>query len=112
MNNLGDIKSLFAIHWFWLSGIHSSDRSQPAATGYRNNTSGALVNVGTWGPYNSSSSYASGNINASHLAFGSGDVKPLNTSNRANALSVRCVQHLRSCFRRKGRAAFFFLTWK
>jgi len=66
------------------------------ATGYRNNTTGALVNVGTWGAYYSSSPLLSGNIDASHLAFGSGDVHPLNNANRANALSVRCVQHLRS----------------
>ncbi|MBD5067779.1 MAG: hypothetical protein HDT51_00215 [Alistipes sp.] len=52
------------------------------------------MNVGTWGAYYSSSSYAAGNINAAHLAFGSGEVHPLNTANRANALSVRCVQHL------------------
>ena len=56
------------------------------------------MNVGTWGAYYGSSSFAAGNPNASHLAFGSGEVNPLNTANRANALSVRCVQHLRLLF--------------
>ena len=69
------------------------------AAGYRNESSGALTNVGARGAYWASSSYAAGNINASHLTFGSGDVNPLNTANRANALSVRCVQaSARSCY--------------
>jgi len=68
------------------------------AAGLRHPSSGALTNVGTWGAYYGSSSFAAGNPNASHLAFGSGEVNPLNTANRANALSVRCVQHLRLLF--------------
>lgn len=68
------------------------------AAGLRHPSSGALTNVGTWGAYYGSSSFAAGNPNASHLAFGSGEVNPLNTANRANALSVRCVQHLHGCF--------------
>ncbi len=64
----------------------------PGATGNRNNASGALVSVGTWGAYYASSPLLAGNVNASHLAYGSGDLHPLNNANRANALSVRCVQ--------------------
>lgn len=51
------------------------------------------MNVGTWGAYYGSSSFAAGNPNASHLAFGSGEVYPLGTAHRAGALSVRCVQN-------------------
>ena len=52
------------------------------------------MSVGTWGAYYASSPLLAGNVNASHLAYGSGDLHPLNNANRANALSVRCVQHL------------------
>ena len=69
------------------------------AAGYRHRESGALTAVGTEGTYASSSSYAAGNINAGILWFGAGNVNPLNNGNRANARSVRCVQHLlRGCF--------------
>ena len=50
--------------------------------------------VGTNGYAWSSSSYAAGNLNAGNLNFNSGNVNPLNNTNRANGLSVRCVQHL------------------
>ncbi|MDE6069639.1 MAG: fibrobacter succinogenes major paralogous domain-containing protein [Alistipes sp.] len=65
------------------------------AAGYRHESSGALTNVGTWGLYFSSSSYAAGSINAGYLNFNAGNVNPLNNANRASGLSVRCVQHLR-----------------
>ncbi|WP_302585628.1 hypothetical protein [uncultured Alistipes sp.] len=69
------------------------------ATGYRNTSTGALSNVGANGNYWSSSSYAAGNPNAGDLNFNSGAVNPLNNPNRANGLSVRCVQHLHgNCF--------------
>ncbi len=66
------------------------------AAGLRARETGALANVGTNGYYWSSSSYCAGNINAGNLNFGSGNVYPLNWNNRANAFSVRCVQHLQA----------------
>ena len=51
-----------------------------------------MTNVGTWGLYFASSSYAAGSINAAYLRFESGNVNPLNNANRASGLSVRCVQ--------------------
>ena len=54
--------------------------------------------IGTEGNYWSSSSYAAGNINAGRLNFNSSNVNPLNTGNRANGFSVRCVQHLQAAF--------------
>ncbi len=65
------------------------------ATGYRHNDTGALASVGAGGYAWSSSTYASGNINAGFLNFNATWVNPLNNTNRANGLSVRCVQHLR-----------------
>jgi len=64
------------------------------AAGYRHVTTGALTNVGTEGDYWSSSSYASGNINAGFMSFNATWVNPVNNTNRANGLAVRCVQHL------------------
>ena len=64
------------------------------AAGYRLRETGALGGVGSEGNVWSSSSYAAGNINAGRLNFNAGNVNPLNTGNRANAFSVRCVQHL------------------
>ena len=66
----------------------------PPAAGNRNRETGALTSVGANGNYWSSSSYAAGNVNAGNLWFNSGNVNPLNNTNRANGLSVRCVQHL------------------
>jgi len=82
---------------------YSIQRLPPIATGYRHNTTGALTNVGTNAYYYSSSSFATGNINAGYLNFNSGNVNPLNNANRAAALSVRCVQHLRG-----GKLFLFF----
>ena len=66
----------------------------------RNNSSGALAEVGTRGLVYASSSYAAGNHNAGFLDFNASNVYPLNNANRAAALSVRCVQHLQGCFSR------------
>lgn len=66
--------------------------------GNRHRESGALAVVGAEGIVWSSSSYAAGNHNAGNLWFHSGNVNPLNNSNRANAFSVRCVQHLLGLF--------------
>lgn len=63
-----------------------------AAAGFRDCTTGALLDVGMQGDAWSSSSYASGNYNAGYLAFNASLVNPLNGTNRANGLPVRCVQ--------------------
>lgn len=51
-----------------------------------------MFDVGVQGDAWSSSSYASGNYNAGYLAFNASLVNPLNGTNRANGLPVRCVQ--------------------
>ena len=66
------------------------------ATGYRNNTTGALTNVGGHIDYWSSSTHASGSNNATFLRYWQGELGPLYGTNRANAFSVRCVQHLQA----------------
>ncbi len=81
-----------------LRRIPHSDCSTAPAAGYRNTTSGALGNVGTHGWYWASSPFFSGDEQAGHLWLHAGAVKPLDDSQRANALSVRCVQHLRLLF--------------
>lgn len=68
------------------------------ATGFRHVTTGALTSVGTEGRVWSSSSNYAGNRNAGLMWFHSGLVNPLDNSNRANAFSVRCVQHLLELF--------------
>ncbi|MDE5579076.1 MAG: fibrobacter succinogenes major paralogous domain-containing protein [Alistipes sp.] len=78
------------------SSCHSSERSlRTPATGYRHYSSGALTSVGEGSWCWSSSSYAAGSVNAGDMGFRSNNVNPLNSDNRANGLSVRCVQHLR-----------------
>ncbi len=62
------------------------------ASGYRNNSSGALNNVGSNGYYWSSSPNSSSSNNAGNLNFNTSNVNPLNNNNRANGFSVRCVQ--------------------
>ncbi|MDE6374978.1 MAG: fibrobacter succinogenes major paralogous domain-containing protein [Alistipes sp.] len=79
------------------SGIQSSD-CRKVASGNRNNTTGALNVVGTYGYSWSSSPYAAGSANVSILRFLASEMTPLNSNNRANAFPVRCVQHLRGCF--------------
>jgi len=66
---------------------------QHPASGYRHNSSGALTNVGSEGDYWSASPYAVGSGNAGFLNFNSnGNVNPLNNTNRANGLPVRCAR--------------------
>ena len=67
------------------------------ASGYRVNTTGALNNVGAQGLCWSSSP-ASGSVNAGGLNFNSTYVGPVPDHNRANAFTVRCVQHLQAVF--------------
>ncbi len=76
------------------------------SSGYRNRGSGSLNEVGTWGGSWSSSPNASGSANASHLNFNASNVNPLNSTNRANGLPVRCVKYLRFPAR-KGSIDFF-----
>ena len=80
----------------WFGGNHDTDHAGslflPAA-GCRDRSTGALTNVGTYGYYWSSSSYAAGNRNAGSLSFHSGAVYPLYYNYRAYAFSVRCVRN-------------------
>ncbi len=72
---------------------HPSQRSSLApASGYRHTATGALGGIGVEGTALSSSPLASGHNNASRILFNAGNVGPFNGTNRAYALSVRCVQ--------------------
>ncbi len=72
---------------------HPSQRSSLApASGYRHAATGALGGIGVEGTALSSSPLASGHHNASRLIFNADYVDPFNGTNRAYALSVRCVQ--------------------
>ncbi len=62
------------------------------AAGYRYNATGALTSVGAGGWCWQSSSYAADNCNAGQYGFRESYVNPLNDANRADAVSVRCVQ--------------------
>ena len=63
-----------------------------AASGYRNNASGALTNVSSNGNY---WTYApNSQTNARNLNFNSGNVNPLNNNNRSNGFSVRPCREL------------------
>ncbi|WP_304953963.1 hypothetical protein [uncultured Alistipes sp.] len=73
--------------------IHPAIATAPAS-GYRNNTTGALGEVGTTGRYWSSSTYASGNYNGAFLRLDAGLINPLDNGNRTTGRAVRCVQHL------------------
>jgi len=63
------------------------------ATGYRNNSNGALNNTGSNGYYWSASPNSSTSNNASILNFNSSNVNVNNSNNRANGNTVRCVEH-------------------
>lgn len=60
------------------------------ASGYRNNSSGGLNNVGSNGNYWSAAPASA--TNAYNLNFNAGNVNPLNNNNRANGFSVRPVR--------------------
>ena len=79
----------------WFGGNHDSDHKGslflPAA-GLRRSNSGELANTSSNGYYWSSSPYYGGYGYAGCLYFGSGGATPLNSSNRANGFSVRCVR--------------------
>ena len=77
-----------------LCRIHPSDCYYETAAGIRNCTSdGGLYNVGTNGRYWSSSPYSATDPWGGYLNFNSSAVDPRNNNNRANGLSVRCVQN-------------------
>ncbi len=81
-----------------LRGMLPSDCFPAPAAGYRHYGTGAYTPDG-YGDYWSSSPALSGDHRAGYLAFNSGNVKPLNSSQRACGFAVCCVQHLhRSCF--------------
>ena len=63
-----------------------------AASGYRNRASGGLSNVGSGGYYWSAAQYSADY--AYGLYFGSGDVYPLDGSNRAYGFSVLPVRRI------------------
>ena len=65
---------------------------QPVA-GYRNNSNGTLINVGSNGNYWSSS--VSG-TNARNLNFNSSNAN-MNSNNRANGFSARCIKENNFC---------------
>jgi len=78
---------------------HSFQRLLTApAAGHRTNDAGTLLDAGLYGRCWSSSPYASGDHNAGYLRFWAKEVTPLYNMKRANAISVRCVQHLPNCF--------------
>ena len=78
---------------------HSFQRSpRMPATGYRNRDTGILASVGTHIGFWSSSTDASASAFATYLRYWSGELGPIFGHSRANALSVRCVQHLQADF--------------
>ncbi len=70
----------------------SDSGKQRPASGYRHATSGALTNVGSEGDSWSASPNAEDSDNAGNLNFNSGNVNPLNNTNRSNGLPVRCAR--------------------
>ncbi|MCM1249938.1 MAG: hypothetical protein NC209_02185 [Alistipes sp.] len=68
------------------------------ASGYRNETTGALGDVGVAGRYWASTAGSASSANAGFLFFGATNVNPLNEGSRAIGRSVRCVQHLQLLF--------------
>ncbi|WP_455592571.1 hypothetical protein [Bacteroides sp.] len=64
------------------------------ASGLRWREHGGLWNVGIEGDCRSSSSSGIGSINGGYLNFNSGNVNPVNSTNRTYAFALRCVQEL------------------
>lgn len=62
------------------------------AVGYRNDYSGALGNVGSYGYFWSASPNPSSSNDAYSLYFYNGSVSPASNSNRSSGYSVRCVR--------------------
>ena len=79
------------MYWQWLLV------SWFPGAGNRNNSTGVLTNVGVNGYLWCSSPNASGSANGGYFLSGSdGTVNTTNNTNRANALTVRCVSELAS----------------
>lgn len=72
------------------------------ASGYRDNASGGLTNIGSNGNYWTYSSNSQ--TNARNLNFNSSNVNPLNNNNRANGFSVRPCQAFK-------KDALFLFQW-
>lgn len=79
--------------WSWNNGAasHTSGLKLPAS-GYRYNSDGSLNFVGSFGRYWSSSPYGSDGGYSYSLLFQSSLLLPVESSNRARGLAVRCVQ--------------------
>ncbi len=68
------------------------------ASGYRTRMTGELMGIGTECNIWSSSPAAGSGANVSYLFFDSSRFYSEYSGYRAHAFSVRCVQHLQSCF--------------
>ncbi|MCM1216547.1 MAG: hypothetical protein NC548_18740 [Lachnospiraceae bacterium] len=82
----------------WFGGNHNTDHEGSLflpASGFRDRETGALAAVGTVGLCWFSSPAAAGNVNAGYLYFYSGNVGPLNNTDRPSAFPVRCVRNLK-----------------
>ena len=79
----------FANGWYFKKNENDSSGAFFPASGYRNNSSGGLTNVGISGFCWSAGVSA---INAYYLSFSSGGVSPLSASSRASAFPVRPVK--------------------
>lgn len=88
-------QSVFMFGLYCLSADTFIPVTALSAAGYRNNSTGALTNVGTNGNYWSASPNGT---NGYYLNFNSTNVNPANNNNRANGFSVRCVAAFISIF--------------
>ena len=81
-----------------LRRIPLSDCLSAPAAGYRARETGILDAVGTGGHWWLSSSFATGNLHAGSLDFGTESVSSLGWLTRSYGVSVRCVQHYTTAF--------------
>ncbi|MDE6045788.1 MAG: hypothetical protein K2G10_00610, partial [Alistipes sp.] len=68
------------------------------ASGFRNNTTGALAEVGTGARYWTSAPASASSANGGFLSFTPDVVQPQSDGVRSVARTVRCVQHLQAAF--------------
>ncbi|WP_319504720.1 DUF4906 domain-containing protein [Bacteroides graminisolvens] len=89
-----NVSGSYANGWtFYTQAYLSGTTAYWPAVGYRDYTTSALTDVNAYGFYWSSSSYASGRVNAGSLLFVSNKVYPLyDFYFRGHAFSVRCAQ--------------------
>ncbi|WP_071145236.1 DUF4906 domain-containing protein [Bacteroides ihuae] len=77
---------------FYIAGTSGTSSFWPAS-GFRSNSTGALLSVSSYGFYWSSSSFGTGfPMYAGYLGFYSSDVSQLNGNNRSFGCPVRCAQ--------------------